>query len=148
MKKLFYSITFLFLISTNLFSQSLEKLKLSAEELPEEYRLTEETQCKSIHPCLFYKQSDLYSSIVGKIKSKKIQNFVSEKDSGSIMYFEFEKEFEGEKFLKGLLWGSDQPSKLHPEELIAKGKILVIYSFDKDSGLKKLSQDKVKLLLN
>lgn len=148
MTKLFYSMTFLFIVSTNLFSQSLEKLKLSSEELPKEYTLTKETQCKSIQACTFYKQTDLYSSFLGKTKSKEIQNFKSEKDSGSIMYLEFEKDFDGEGFLKGLLWGSDQPSKLHPEEFIVKGKILIIYSFEKESELKKLSQNKIKLLLN
>ena len=148
MTKLFYSSAFLLFISLNLFSQSLEKLKISSEELPKEYTLTEESQCKSIQACLFYKQTDLYSSFLGKIKSKEIQNFINKKDSGSIMYFEFEKDFNGEGFLKGLLWGSDKPSKLHPEEFIAKGEILIIYSFKKDSELKKLSQDKIKLLLN
>lgn len=120
---------------------------MAGEELPKEYTLTEETQCQSIQACLFYKQTDIYSSFLGKIKSKEIQNFKSKDDSGSIMYFEFEKDFEGEGFLKGLLWGSETPSKLHPEEILVKGKILIIYSFKKDSELKKLSQDKINLLL-
>ena len=65
------------------------------------------------------------------------------------MYFEFEKDFKGERFVKGLLWGqSDKPTKAHPEEFIVKGKILIIYSFKQESELKKLSQDKLKLLLN
>ena len=148
MTKLFYSIALFLFISSNLFSQSLEKLKISSEELPKEYTFTEETQCKSIQACMFYKQTDLYSSFLGKIKSKEIQNFISKKDSGSIMYFEFEKNFDGEGFLKGLLWGSDKPSKSHPEEFIVKGKILIIYSLEKDSELKKLSQNKIKTLLN
>ena len=148
MKKLFYSVAFLLLMCTNLFSQSIEKLKISGEELPKEYVMTKETQCKSVQACAFYKQTDLYSSFLGKVKSKEIQNFQSKKDSGSIMYFEFENDFDGEGFLKGLLWGSELPSKLHPEEFIAKGKFLIIYSFEKDSELKKLAQNKQKLLLN
>lgn len=149
MKKNIYTFTMLLLISSNLFSQSFEKLKISNEELPKEYNLTEETQCQAIQACLFYKQTGIYSSFLGKVKSKEIQNFESKNDSGSIMYFEFEKDFEAEGFLKGLLWGqSDKPTKAHPEEIIVKGKILIIYSFKKDSDLKKLSQDKIKQLLN
>ncbi|MDI9256882.1 hypothetical protein [Flavobacterium sedimenticola] len=148
MKKLFYSVAFFFFMYTNLFSQSIAELKISSEELPKEYAMTKETQCKSVHACAFYKQTDLYSSFLGKVKSKEIQNFQSKKDSGSIMYFEFERDFEADEFLKGLLWGSQLPSKSHPEEFIAKGKFLIIYSFEKDSELKKLAQDKQKLLLN
>lgn len=149
MKKNIYTFTMLFLISSNLFSQSFEKLKISNEELPKEYNLTVGTQCQAIQACLFYKQTDIYSSFLGKVKLKEIQNFESKNDSGSIMYFEFEKDFEGEGFLKGLLWGqSDKPTKTHPEEIIVRGEILIIYSFKKDSDLKKLSQDKIKQLLN
>ena len=65
------------------------------------------------------------------------------------MYFEFEKDFKGEGFLQGLLYGkSDKPTEAHPEEFIKKGEILIIYSFKRESDLKKLSQDKVKKLLN
>ena len=149
MKRTIYFFTTLFLISSNLFSQSLENLKISNEELPKEYRLTEETQCQAIQACVFYKQPDIYSSFLGKVKSKEIQNFESKNDSGSIMYFEFEKDFKGEGFLQGLLWGeSDKPTKAHPEEIITKGKFLIIYSFKIDSDLKKISQDKIKRLLN
>lgn len=148
MKKIFYPFLFLFLISSNLFGQSFEKMKITKEELPQEYSFSEDTQCQAIQACLFYKQTDIYSSFLGKVKSKEIQNFESKKDSGTIMYFEFEKNFEGEAFLKGLLWGqSSQPTKAHPEEIIVKGKFVIIYSFQKESELKKLSQDKIKLLL-
>jgi len=149
MKKTIIAFTILFLISSNLFSQSLDKLKISSEELPKGYTLTEETQCQAIQACLFYKQTNVYSSFLGKVKSQDIQNFESKNDSGSIMYFEFEKDFEGEGFLKGLLWGqSDKPTKAHPEEIIIKGKILIVYSFKQESDLKKLSQAKIKQLLN
>lgn len=149
MKKSIVPFTILFLISSNLFSQSLDKFKITNEELPKEYTLTEETQCQAIQACLFYKQTNIYSSFLGKVKSKEIQNFENKNDSGSIMYFEFEKDFEGEGFLKGLLWGkSNEPTKAHPEEIIVKGKFLIVYSFKKESDLKKLSQDKIKQLLN
>lgn len=149
MKKTFIAFTILFLITSKLFSQSLDKLKISSEELPKEYTLTEKTQCQAIQACLFYKQTDMYSSFLGKVKSKEIQNFENKNDNGSIMYFEFEKEFKGEGFLKGLLWGqSDEPTKAHPEEIIVKGNILIVYSFKKESDLKKFSQDKIKQILN
>ena len=80
MKKIFYSITFLFFITANLFSQSLEKLKLSNEELPKEYKLTDEPQCQAVQACSFYKQADMYR-FIGKIKTKEVQNFESKEDN-------------------------------------------------------------------
>jgi len=149
MKTLFFTVTLLFLTYSNVLGQEFEKFKISKEELPKEYEFTEETQCRAIQACLFYKQTDIYSSFLGKVKTKDIQNFESKKDSGSIMYFEFEKDFEGQGFLEGLLWGqSKKPTKEHPEEFFIKGNILIIYSFKKESDLKTFSQDKIKRLVN
>ena len=142
------SIVFLFIFTNTFFGQSIEKIKIK-EELPKNYLLTESEKCKSIQACSFYNQLDLYSSFIGRVKFKEIQNFESKQDSGSIMYFEFENYFQGESFLIGLLYGTSmKPNKEHPEEYFIKGKFLVIWSFNQNSELKKISKEKVMLLLN
>lgn len=98
---------------------------------------------------MFYKQTDMYSMFLGKVKNKSVQNFECKTDSGSIMYFEFEKDFEGEGFLTGLLWGqAKKPTTEHPEQIFIKGKFLVIWSFNDKSALQKISESKVKQILN
>jgi hypothetical protein len=122
------NIVFLFAIfySFNTSAQTLEKIKLAENEIPTEYKLTNESQCISIQACTFYESPDMYESFIGKIKSKDIQNFENKKDSGSIMYFEFEEKFEMESFLKGLLWGGNKATREHPEQIFVKDKILII----------------------
>jgi hypothetical protein len=89
----------------------------------------------------------MYEALIGKLKSKQIQNFDSKKDKGSIMYFEFEDGFKGEGFLGPLLWGGDKPTKEHPEEYYAKGNFLIIWSFKKGSVITKTSKDKIESIL-
>ncbi|MCL2130856.1 MAG: hypothetical protein FWH36_00145 [Lentimicrobiaceae bacterium] len=125
----------------------LDDLKLSGNEIPQGYSLTDEDNCISIQVCIFYKNPEMYEMIIGKLKTKQIQNFDSENDKGSIMYFEFENDFEREDFLKGLLWGGSKPSKEHPEEIYVKGKFLIIWSFQKNSEIVKKSKEKIKKIL-
>lgn len=140
-------ICFLFFHS-NVFSQQIEKLKISEKEIPQGYTVSKKLECKSIQTTTFYKEPEIYEMLIGKIKNKDIQNFTSPKDNGSIMYFEFEEEFKGEDFLKGLLWGeSMKPTSKHPEEIFVKKNILIIWSFDKKSELKKASKAKIQLEL-
>lgn len=134
----------LFITSSNLFAQNFDKLKLAENEIPNNYKLTEESKCISIQACTFYTNPGMYSALIGKVKSKEIQNFEGKKDSGSIMYFEFEKDFEMQGFLEGLLWGEKKSSKEHPEEIFVKDKILIIYSFPLESNLVKVSKKKVE----
>jgi len=139
------SIAFLFTIESN--GQSIDSLKLSDKEIPEGYSLTKENNCISIQACTFYENPEMYEALIGKLKSKQIQNFDSKKDKGSIMYFEFEDGFKGEGFLGPLLWGGDKPTKEHPEEYYAKGNFLIIWSFKKGSVITKTSKDKIKGIL-
>ena len=139
------SIAFLFTIESN--GQSIDSLKLSDKEIPEGYSLTKENNCISIQACTFYENPEMYEALIGKLKSKQIQNFDSKKDKGSIMYFEFEDGFKGEGFLGPLLWGGDKPTKEHPEEYYAKGNFLIIWSFKKGSVITKTSKDKIESIL-
>ncbi len=136
-----------FTTSSNLFAQNFDKLKLAENEILEGYKLVEESKCISIQACTFYKNPEIYSGLIGKIKNKEIQNFENKKDSGSIMYFEFEKDFEMKGFLEGLLWGGKKPTKEHPEEFFIWKNILIIWSFSQNSELKKASKGKIELAL-
>lgn len=85
---------------------------------------------------------------MGTVKSKQIQSFKNKGDSGSIMYFEFEHTFKGDRFLQGLLWGKEgQPTDERPEEYLAKGKFLIIWSFRPDSKIKEKSETKIEAIL-
>lgn len=129
-------------------AQSIDSLKLSAIEIPDGYVLTKDVNCISIQACTFFEKPEMFESLTGKIKSKDIQNFNSKKDKGSIMYFEFEDAFKGAAFLEGLLWGGNQPTREHPEELYTKGNILIIWSFKKNSAITKISRQKIMAILH
>lgn len=127
--------------------QSIDSLQLTNKEIPENYSLTKENNCISIQARTLYEDPEMYGTLLGKFKAKRIQNFDNKKDKGCIMYFEFEDGFKGEGFLDGLLWGGDKPTKQHPEEYYAKGKFLIIWSFKKGSIISKISKDKTQGLL-
>ena len=146
MKNYLLFIGSLLMFSMNIFSQKIEKIKLTKLEIPKEYKLTENSQCKSIQANLLFKNPEMYQMIYGKIKSKEIQNFESSQDSGSILYLEFEKDFESENFIKGLIWGkSKKPTDGNPEEIFVKKNTVIIWSFEKESVLKELSKKKIEL---
>ncbi len=128
--------------------QDLDRLKLTATEVPEKYKATEKMLYKSIQAGTFYAQTNLYESFIGKIKNKEFQSYESPKDNGAIYYYEFEKDFEATEFVEGLLWGGDRPTKAHPEEYLVKNNILIIWSFVDKSELKRISKDKLLALLN
>ena len=141
------SVLFLFFTAT-IFSQTLVDLKLKAKEIPKTYTLSDGHICVTPQACNFYIDIATYSNFVGTVKSKSIQSFKSKNDSGSIMYFEFDHTFKGDRFLQGLLWGKEgQPSEEHPEEYVAKGKFLIIWSFHPDSAIKEKSEAKIETLL-
>lgn len=138
----------LLLVTTNLFSQTIADLKLKNKEIPKTYTLSDGNNCISIQACTFYNDIATYNNIVGTVKSKAIQSFKSKTDRGSIMYFEFENRFKGERFLEGLLWGKDkQPTNEHPEEYLAKGKFLIIWSFHPDSVIREKSEARIEEVL-
>ena len=141
------SVLFL-LLTTNSFSQTIADLKLKSKEIPKSYFLSDGNNCVSAQACTFYNDIATYNNIVGTVKSKAIQSFKSKTDSGSIMYFEFENRFKGDRFLQGLLWGKEgQPSDEHPEEYVAKGKFLIIWSFHPDSTIREKSETKIDAIL-
>ena len=136
------------LTTTNLFSQTIADLKLKNKEIPKSYTLSDGHNCVSIQACSFYNDVATYSTLVGTVKKKEIQSFKSKGDSGTIMYFEFENRFKGDAFLQGLLWGKDkEPTDAHPEEYLARGKFLIIWSFHPDSPIKEKSEEKIEALL-
>jgi hypothetical protein len=138
----------LLLLTANLFSQTITDLKLKNKEIPKGYTLSDGNNCVSVQACTFYNDIETYSNIVGKVKSKAMQSFKSRPDTGSIMYFEFEHVFKGERFLQGLLWGkTGQPTDEHPEEYVVKGKFLIIWSFHPDSPVREKSEAKIETIL-
>lgn len=138
----------LMLLTTNFYSQTIADLKLKAKEIPKSYTLSDGNICITPQACTFYDDIETYSNIVGTVKSKTIQSFKSKNDSGSIMYFEFEHTFKGEAFLQGLLWGkAGEPTYERPEEYVANGKFLIIWSFRPDSAIKEKSENKAELIL-
>ncbi|CAA9200045.1 hypothetical protein FLA105534_02941 [Flavobacterium bizetiae] len=147
--KITIALSVLFLsFTTTMFSQTLADLKLKNKEIPKGYTFNDGNICVTPQACNFYTDIETYSNIVGIVKSKQIQSFKNKADSGSIMYFEFEHTFKGDRFLQGLLWGKDgQPTDERPEEYLAKGKFLIIWSFHPDSKIKEKSEAKIEALL-
>lgn len=143
MIKLLSLLTVAFFLTIKTSGQNIDSLQLTDKEIPENYSLTNQNNCISIQACTFYDNPGMYEMLIGKLKTKAIQNFDNKKDKGSIMYFEFEDEFKGEGFLGALLWGGDKPTKEHPEEYYAKGKFLIIWSFKKGSLITKTLQEKI-----
>lgn len=136
------------LLTTTLFGQTIADLKLKNKEIPKGYTLNDGNICINPQACTFYNDIETYASIVGILKSKSIQNFKSKTDRGSVMYFEFEHTFKGDRFLQGLLWGKDgQPTDERPEEYLAKGKFLIIWNFRPNSALKEKSETKIEAIL-
>lgn len=140
--------TLFLLFTTNLFSQTLADLKLKPKEIPKGYIANDGNICVTPQACNFYTDIETYSNIVGTVKSKAIQSFKNKGDKGSIMYFEFDHVFKGDRFLQGLLWGkAGEPTDEHPEEYVVKGKFLIIWSLKADSPLKEKSETKIETLL-
>ncbi|HVY74179.1 MAG TPA: hypothetical protein VG890_05075 [Puia sp.] len=120
-----------------------------ASEVPSGYTKSNDLLCVTPHASSFYTQTDLYEAFLGKVTRKEFQSFSKKGDEGSILYFEFEKEFSGQSFLDGLLWGQgSKPTKSEPDEYYAKGNMLIIWSFNLKSELKKISKAKVSELLH
>jgi len=146
-KKLLFAALFVF-ISAVSFGQAIDSLQLNDTEIPAGYSKSDEMLCVTPHACSFYGQTDLFETFLGKIIKKGFQSFNKKGDSGTILYFEFEKEFKGQSFLSPLLWGEGKkPTKSEPDDYYAKGNILIIWSFNLKSELKQISKTKVMRLL-
>ena len=146
-RKLFF--TFVLALVTRLsFGQTIDSLKLIDTEIPTGYSKSNKLLCVTLHASSFYDQTDIYETFLGKVTKKEFQSFEKKGDKGSIVYFEFEKEFNGQGFLNGLLWGQGtKPTKSEPAESCATGKILISWSFNLKSELKQISKTKVTKLL-
>ena len=146
-KKILFSILTI-LIATVSFGQNIDSLKLNDTEVPNDYIKSNELLCKTIHAYSFYEQNDLFS-FLGTVVKKDFQSFEKKGDKGSILYFQFDKDFDGQVFLNGLLYGNgNKPTKSESDEYFAKGNILIIWSFPLDSQIKMISKDKVTKLLH
>lgn len=147
MQKVIGLLIFLFAV-TDLGAQQIDSLKLNASEIPEGYKETSKKEYKTVHAASFYDQIELYESFLGKVKSKDTQSFTKKGDNGTILYFEFENDFEGAAFLEGLLWGKEnKATSKKPDEYLAKGRFLIIWSFGLTSELKQVSKAKISSLL-
>jgi hypothetical protein len=136
------------MITTIASAQTIDSLKLTDSEIPSGYEKSNELICVTPHAASVYNDAASFEMIIGKLKKKSFQSFKKKGDKGSILYFEFEKEFVAQPFLDGLLWGEEKgPTKSEPDEYYAKGNILVIWSFKMDSEIKKVSKAKVIRLL-
>ena len=131
MTKLITLLTFTFFMAIKTNGQNIDSLQLTEKEIPENYSLTKDNNCISIQACTFYDDPAMYEMLIGKLKTKKIQNFDNKKDKGCIMYFEFEDGFKGEGFLGGLLWGGDKPTKGTSRRILCKGKLSYYLEFQK-----------------
>ena len=147
-KKVLFTLLLVHIVG-NSFAQTIDSLKLIDSDIPSGYSKSDKMICVTPHGCSFYSQTDLYEAFFGKVTKKEFQSFEKKGDKGSILYFVFEKEFNGQSFLNGLLWGEPlKPTKSEPEEYYAKGNILVIWSFNLKSELKQISKTKVTQLLH
>lgn len=121
------------------FSQTLDKsiLEVSQEDLSGKHKFGKELNCQSIQSQLFYDDPSLYEFMIGKVTNKRFQTIELKGKSGSVMYFDFDKDPEdAEGFLSGLLWGGDgKPTSMHPEEILSSGNTLIITSFPYSSAL-------------
>jgi hypothetical protein len=140
-------VTMLCFISIS-FSQKIDSLKLYDSQIPAGYLQSSKLLCKTVHAYSFYEQTDLYAAFLGNLVKKDFQSFEKKGDKGSILFFEFEKDFTGEAFLEGLLWGNaGKPTKQNSDEYLVKGRFLIIWSFNLDSELKKTSKEKIISIL-
>jgi hypothetical protein len=144
MKKLLFLLAFIY--SSIGFSQSdkIDSLEIKSTEVSTEYKTADKLECQSIQSKLLYENPEMYSFILGKTVDKRFQTFEYNGKKGSILYFEFDKEADGGKgFIEGLLWGGKKPDKIHPEQIITKGNVMIILSFPYKS---EIGKELVKLI--
>jgi len=128
--------TLLFLAALLCFSMSfaqtitVDSLKIKPESISQPHTVLKELKCQDIQSKLLYNDPSMYSFILGNLKDKGFQTFTFSGQTGSILYFVFDKETAASKgFIEGLLWGGSKPTKEHPEEIIIYGNVLIVISF-------------------
>jgi len=129
----------------------IDSLKLRENELPEGYKFDKEIVCSNIQPVMLYKEHNLYGALLGEVIKKDFQSISNENgDAGSILYFQFKNRVEEseKEFIKGLIWGENsQPTKQHSESIEFFEGLMVVWCFEQESLIKKLSQEKILLYL-
>ncbi|MGB0522001.1 MAG: hypothetical protein ACPGJS_03535 [Flammeovirgaceae bacterium] len=124
---------------------SLDVLKLETKDLPTGYQFTEKLKCRSTQAAQLYKNINTYQQELGGVAHASYQSVIGNKDSGSILYFQFNESKDIQAFLEQHLWGDKgQPSKTRPEEYAVYGKILIIWSTNSDSKIKAASKRKIE----
>jgi hypothetical protein len=122
--------TVIFVNSGSSQSKAIDSLEIKTSDISSEYKLLKKLKCQAIQSKLLYENPETYSFILGKTIDKKFQTFEYKGKKGSILYFEFDKDADnGKGFIESLLWGGKKPNKAHPENIITKGKVMIILSF-------------------
>lgn len=128
---------------------TIDSFEIKLSEIPTEYISHDKLECKSLQSSLLFESPDMYSFILGNVIEKRFQTFEYEATKGSILYFEFDKEAEkGKGFIESLLWGAKESNEAHPEIVITKGNVLIVFSFPYQSEigitLSEIINDKLK----
>ena len=128
-------------------SQNIEDLKLDETEIPANYVLSD-TIINQSRAATYFKYTKTYSTVVGEVIKKDYQAFQSEKDSGTIFYYEFKDNLESHEYLGIILWGEEKANKKKFTEFIAQDNILIVWRFNPQSKIKAISKKKIKLVLH
>src|SRR4051812_11957707 len=83
---------------------------------------------------ILYERFDIYQQLLPPLVAKKAQSFQCGNQKGTLYYFEFANvasREEAEKLIRPLLWGTDWPTKQHPEQMEHGDALSVVVSFPK-----------------
>jgi hypothetical protein len=83
---------------------------------------------------ILYERFDIYQQLLPPLVAKKAQSFQCGNQKGTLYYFEFANvasREEAEKFIRPLLWGTDRPTKQHPEQVEHGDALAIVVSFPK-----------------
>jgi hypothetical protein len=129
----------LFSIATNMTEKTvIDSLLLHKSELLEGYKLITKEMPITDQASSLYNEIDMYSMILNiKAIDKKYQTFKSSKENGTVYYILFDGSAEKAKgFAQGLIWGTKESNREHPDEII--DNLLIILSFQRDSLIKEM----------
>lgn len=126
---------------------NMNEVKLTQEDLPEGYSFHYEVICYSFQAGLYFNNPSFYDFFLGTTFVKKEFQSIKgpEGDQGSILYIQYKNDLDKASiaFLQGMIWGEDGPTNLHPEDIFINGKNVIIWSFKRDSLIKRISQQKL-----
>lgn len=125
----------------------IDSLLLVKSDLPGGYKFVDKEIPITNQASSLYNQIDMYSMIL-KIRAtdKKYQSIKSSKDKGTAYYILFDSSADKAKgFAQGLIWGTKESNDEHPDEIIVKGKLMIVLSFNKDSNIKEIIKRKIEV---